>query len=239
MSAPAFHYLGEVAPSAVLFDLFGTLIEPYRFQQHQAFLLEAASLLGVEADVCSRGWAETWSQRARGRLATIEENLSVFAPGATSSQVREAAQLYERFTLDSLAPKPDALQTLDTLRERGILLALVTNCAPDVPTLWPATPFASRFDACIFSCELGAMKPEPQIFRAALDALDVSAGEAWFVGDGSDSELSASASVGLLPVLVLSDLSNTYDPVRQDLNNWDGASIHLLADLIALIDRCG
>ena len=41
--------------------------------------------------------------------------------------------------------------------------ALVTNCAPDVPVLWPSTVFADLFDVTIFSCQVGYMKPEKEI----------------------------------------------------------------------------
>jgi FMN phosphatase YigB (HAD superfamily) len=39
------------------------------------------------------------------------------------------------------------------------------------------------FDAQVFSCEVGALKPDPRTYRAALAALDVEPGETVFVDD--------------------------------------------------------
>ena len=116
-----------MAPEAVLFDLFGTLIGPYRFREHQQWLAEAAIVLNTDQRRCTELWTATWARRARGEFRSIEENLGVLGPGAAADELAKAARMYEAFTIESLAPKPDAIDVLRGLRERGMRTALVTN----------------------------------------------------------------------------------------------------------------
>lgn len=226
-----------MAANAVLFDLFGTLIAPYRYREHQAWVVGAAALLGVEPEECTHHWQRTWQRRARGEFRSIEENLRVMAPRATAPQLRAAARAYSQFTWESLKPKAGALELLDRLRERGVRLALVSNCAADLPLLWPSTPFAARFDTSVFSCDIGWMKPRPEIYQLALERLGVAPVNACFVGDGSDNELSAARKIGLTPILVDNDLTNTYDAVRPDVAAWDGMRVRDLLGLFPLLER--
>jgi putative hydrolase of the HAD superfamily len=225
-----------MAPTAVVFDLFGTLIAPYRYREHQACVAAAALILGADAASCTEHWRDTWERRARGAFPTIAENLRVMAPDATEAQLRDAAAIYTEFTLDSLRPKAGAIELLERLRARGLRLALLTNCSPDVPLVWSETPFAGRFDVCVFSSEIGWMKPQREAYEAALGALGTQPGDTWFVGDGSDNELSAARAVGLTAVLVDNDLSNTYDADRPDVVSWDGPRLTDLLDLTSLVD---
>ncbi len=226
-----------MVPNAVLFDLFGTLIAPYRYREHQAWVVGAAALLGVKPEECTHHWQRTWQRRARGEFRSIEENLRVMAPRATAPQLRAAARAYSQFTWESLKTKAGALELLDRLRERGMRLGLVSNCAADLPLLWPSTPFAARFDTSVFSCDIGWMKPQPEIYQLALERLGVAPVNAWFVGDGSDNELSAARNVGLTPVLVDNDLTNTYDAVRPDVAAWDGMRVRDILELFPLLER--
>jgi putative hydrolase of the HAD superfamily len=58
------------------------------------------------------------------------------------------------------------------------------------------------FDAEVFSCDVGWVKPEPEIFNACLDKLELSAEECVFVGDGGSGELVAAKELGFHTVFV-------------------------------------
>jgi putative hydrolase of the HAD superfamily len=63
--------------------------------------------------------------------------------------------------------------------------------------VWSETPFAGLFDAEVFSCSCRLRKPDPQIYRSALDQLGVAAQEALFVRDGANDELAGAERVGM------------------------------------------
>jgi putative hydrolase of the HAD superfamily len=187
---------------AVLFDLFGTLVPPYRAGDHHAALDDIAEILDSGGEELRLGWHDTWDQRATGVFRSITDNLRALVPHASEEALERARRRYLELTAVTLQPKSGAFEVLDWLAGEGVALALVTNCAPDVPDVWRETPWARRFDATVFSCSIGVKKPAPEIYRAALDELGVAGTDAVFVGDGSDRELQGAKAVGLTPVLV-------------------------------------
>lgn len=226
--------------AGVLFDLFGTLVAPYRTREFKEIMRSCAAQLGISFEDCYRFSGVTYPRRIRGELASMADNFAEIARlagrRASRDAARKAEDLFERFTLESLAPVDGTLELLEWLTDRGLRIGLVTNCAPDVPKLWDRLAFARYFDHCAFSCRVGAVKPEPEIYRAALDALDLRPEETLYVGDGSDNELTGAAGCGLRPVLVTADLSNTFDAQRSDVDRWTGPRIRTLAELRALAD---
>ena len=187
---------------AVLFDLFGTLVAPYHRDLHHGTLDRVAAAVGVGFEELLEGWEKTWEPRATGGYRSIADNVRDLVPTATDPELEEAQRAYRSFTAETLVPKPGAIEVLDWLAGIGVVRGLVTNCAPDVPELWPETRWAHRFDATVFSCELGVKKPDPSTYEAALERLGARPERTAFVGDGSDRELEGAAALGLTPVLV-------------------------------------
>ncbi|MGH2621083.1 MAG: HAD-IA family hydrolase, partial [Anaerolineales bacterium] len=58
---------------------------------------------------------------------------------------------------------------------------------------------ADAFDKLIISAEVGLAKPDPRIYRLALEGLGVEAGQAIFVDDFPEN-LEAAAALGMHPV---------------------------------------
>ena len=89
---------------------------------------------------------------------------------------------------------------LETLRERGLKLGLVSN-AFDPPELLhedlERLGVAERLDVAVFSSEVGLRKPEPAIFRRALEALAVEPAAALFVGDSLATDIAGAAAAGM------------------------------------------
>jgi putative hydrolase of the HAD superfamily len=96
---------------------------------------------------------------------------------------------------------PGAHETLDRLKELGVLLALVTNGAA-VPQRAKVERFAleHRFDHIQIEGEHGFGKPEEQAYLHAMAALGVSAGETWMVGDNLEWEVVAPQRLGIYAI---------------------------------------
>jgi putative hydrolase of the HAD superfamily len=227
--------------TGILFDLFGTLVPPFRRREHADAIRECAEILEVGFDDCHRGWVETFPERIRGEFASVVENFDriVRRSGgrADVERLEMAALRYRRFTHDGLVPVDGAVETLVRLSSLGVKIGLVTNCAPDIPETWSSSTFARYVDYCAFSCHVGAVKPAPELYRAALEALQLSPQETLYVGDGSDEELSGAARCGMEPVLVRVDLSNTYDVVRADVQGWSGRIVTSLREIPSIVEE--
>ena len=96
---------------------------------------------------------------------------------------------------------PGAHETLDRLKELGVLLALVTNGAA-APQRKKVRRFAleHRFDHIQIEGEHGFGKPEEQAYRHALQSLGVGAHQTWMVGDNLEWEVVAPQRLGIYAI---------------------------------------
>ena len=100
-------------------------------------------------------------------------------PGLVAEMVRRDQELL----LANARLFDDAIPFLQNLRDRGIKIAIVSNCAENTRPLLAALGVDTLADAMVLSCEVGAAKPAAEIFRCALDRLGVTAEAAVFVDD--------------------------------------------------------
>ncbi|MDA8344093.1 MAG: HAD family hydrolase [Thermaerobacter sp.] len=219
----------------VLFDLYGTLVPPFRKQEHIEAIAECARLLHVSRQDLQGLFNADYLRRIRGEVRSASENFAAIARslGADPSlpQLEKAKEVFLRFVAEGLEPVPQALPLLGALRDRGLRLGLCSNCAGEVPRLVARSELAPFFQGTAFSSELGMVKPEPGIYEAALAAMGCTAKDVLYVGDGSDGELTGAAACGMHPVLVEVDLSNTYDAERDDVRAWQGDRVAQLAEI--------
>jgi putative hydrolase of the HAD superfamily len=95
---------------------------------------------------------------------------------------------------------PAAAATLEDLG-RDHRLALVTNGAPDVQReKLERSGLGVHFAAVIVSGEVGVGKPDPRVFRAALDGVGVASSDAVMVGDSLSRDIAGAARTGLRAV---------------------------------------
>lgn len=85
----------------------------------------------------------------------------------------------------------EAPGVLEELRRRGIRTAIVSNIGIDLRPIMARERLVP--DAVVLSCEVGVVKPDAGIFRAALQALGTSAEETLMVGDNWADDAAASA----------------------------------------------
>ncbi|HZW76055.1 MAG TPA: HAD-IA family hydrolase [Caldimonas sp.] len=100
------------------------------------------------------------------------------------------------------------VDTLRTLRTRGIAVGMVSNFDHRLPALLDALGIAALFDAVVLPADAGAAKPDRRIFTCALARLGVPADEALYVGDdvADDAGGARRAGLGAVDVTALGDL---------------------------------
>jgi putative hydrolase of the HAD superfamily len=98
-------------------------------------------------------------------------------------------------------PLAGARDALVRLRNAGLVLGCVSNWDVSLVAHLERSGFDGLFAAAVSSAEAGAAKPDPAVFRVALQRLGVSAGRALHVGDGdTDREGAAAAGLAFEPV---------------------------------------
>ncbi|MGO4613957.1 HAD family hydrolase [Nocardia sp. 2YAB30] len=106
----------------------------------------------------------------------------------------DAERLYARL-IDPMqwTPYPDTVAVLETLAAQGIPVAVVSNIPFDIRPSFAARGWDRSIQAFTLSYEVGAMKPDPVIFRSALDKLGVPADATLMVGDSAEADGGATA----------------------------------------------
>ena len=87
----------------------------------------------------------------------------------------------------------DAVPVLADLQARGVKTAALTNTGTDVAPPLERLGLGSHLDAVIQSYQVGAVKPEPELFAHALEVLGVPAAETLMVGDTWYTDAGAAA----------------------------------------------
>ncbi|OGO38268.1 MAG: hypothetical protein A2147_10960 [Chloroflexi bacterium RBG_16_57_8] len=227
---------------AVVFDLYGTLVDNFSLRAHEAVLREMAAIVGAPADEFVRLWFESYEERATGVIASPEANVELICRKlgvlADESTVKEAAKVRYEFTRRGLRPWPEAVPVLSRLKTLGYKLALISDCSAETPASWEHTPIAALMDVSVFSCVVGLKKPDPRIFVQAAEQLDVKPQECLYVGDGSSQELSGAAAVGMHPVMIRAP-GEASDAHRIHEEEWKGPKISLLTEVLELVSGEG
>jgi putative hydrolase of the HAD superfamily len=156
-------------------------------------------------------WNDTaWNRQWRVRLGAARRHVvaSAFAVLAAAGKVIPEPdigdKIADRFTLirdGELSVFPGAHETLDRLKQLGVLLALVTNGAAE-PQRAKVIRFAleERFDHVQIEGEHGFGKPEERAYTHAMKALGVEPGVTWMVGDNLEWEIVAPQRLGIYAI---------------------------------------
>jgi HAD superfamily hydrolase (TIGR01509 family) len=80
----------------------------------------------------------------------------------------------------------DVVRTLETLRSRGVRMAVVSDAWANLPRLHADLGIGEFFEAYAISAVLGCRKPDPRMYRHASDALGLEPAECVFVDDDPD-----------------------------------------------------
>ncbi|MCX7523134.1 HAD family hydrolase [Microbacterium sp. STN6] len=122
--------------------------------------------------------------------------------GAEGALAAELADLEHGFLAQATRPVDGVPSLLRELRERGIRTWILSNCSPSVVHTLAAARIEHLVDGMTLSCDVGLAKPDPAIYRHALDQLGVDPHDAAYVADGVGGELDAARRLGLRAIRV-------------------------------------
>jgi putative hydrolase of the HAD superfamily len=106
--------------------------------------------------------------------------------------------------MDALAfqPYPDSVPGLRALRERGLTLVIASNWDCSLPEWLRPPGLLDLVDGVVTSADVGTAKPDPLVFRRALEVAGVGPDEAVHVGDSLDTDVEGARAAGVRAVLV-------------------------------------
>lgn len=221
----------------VLFDLYGTLVPGGSRDQRDGVAHAVAEALEVDPGALAKLFRDTFHERTTGRLgdlkATIVELAARLGSAPDAAAVDRAAQL--RLELNaSLLAASWALPLLDRLRAHNVTIGVVSDCSAETPEAWTDCALARRVDATAFSCLLGVRKPDPAIYRAALNELGARPEQCMFIGDGASNELSGARDLGIRAIRYDDAGFDPTDRPNQEVA-WNGERITELSEVLTLL----
>jgi putative hydrolase of the HAD superfamily len=132
----------------------------------------------------------------------------------------------------------DAISTLDALKGLGLRLGLVSNAgdAHDVDTLVDQHHLRSYFEQVIISALVGVRKPNPHIFKLALDHFKVAPDNTVMVGDTLGADILGARNARIASVWITRRAHRSDNRAHEDTIQPD-AVINRLSELPALLER--
>jgi len=231
--------LGGAVIKAVFLDWYGTLVhwKPERIQ----ILDEAYAEYGILFDPnkltkavaaaeeqVPEGNPLKWEESEdKGRYIRYQEIL-LFEHGISlpKEQILRAIKLLREIANTATTVLyEDVLPTLDSLKDKGYILGLLTNIERGTEFNYRELGLGEYFDTVVTSDDVGAKKPKAPIFILALSRANVNPDEAIYVGDQYESDVVGARGVGINPVLI----------DRRDLFRW-AADCQRIRSLTELLD---
>ena len=211
---------------AIFFDWFNTLAcyEPPREELHSRALKELGIEVSLEKILPGVLEADSYffeeNANSPVRKRDPKEQAEVWAryqqivldsAGIEADQellAKVMKKVGELFKETRWALFDDVLVTLKTLKERGLILGLLTNATKDAVSVYRNLGLEPLLSFVVTSEEAGGDKPSPLIFQAALQRAGVDASEAVHVGDQYKMDVVGARGVGVNPILI--DRYNLY-----------------------------
>jgi putative hydrolase of the HAD superfamily len=224
---------------AVLFDWGGTLATWHDIDLHEVWRSVAAVIDEARADELAKRLVEAegsvWLRSRDQHLSSTLEEVCLLAEVELTP---DAHAEYERQWQPHTELEPDAIETLQELRDRGLKIGILSN------TIWSRQRHEEIFardgvleliDGAVYTSEVPWTKPHPEAFRAAMQAVGVSEpAQCLFVGDRLFDDVWGAQNVGMRAA----HIPHSAIPTHQ-IGHTEGvpdATVHRLSELPTLID---
>jgi putative hydrolase of the HAD superfamily len=218
----------ETDPEVILFDAGGTLV-----LQSAAAVSEQLGF-PIDPDLAFEAHYRSMHAYARRRLTGVDDGwawwqqhyftaLGVPDPDLAGERINNGYGLWYH-AIDG------TIQAITELSKAGIRMAVLSNSDGSVTESLTRAGFDGLFEMVLDSHDLGVSKPDPAIFRLALERMSVAPSRTWYVGDSIFHDVGGATTAGLARAILI-------DPL--DLHDHYQDRIRSVAELPGLIGGLG
>ena len=185
--------------TCVLFDLYGTLLDvgldedqPALWQGLATALRACGGTVGAPDDVRRRFRQILGEEAARaGEGFLLDATFRRLLAGVGArGEVASLGRVFRQLSIRQLSIRTYVAPMFAALRQTACHLGIVSNTEAVLTHFdLDRFPILRSVDTLVLSSEVGVRKPDPRIFRIALDRLQVPAGTAVFVGNSLDEDV--------------------------------------------------
>ena len=204
--------------TTVFFDLYGTLagFNPSRYEIQSEACADFGIRLTPEGVLKGYALADAYMAEqnaispfrkldADGQDQFFAEYERLVLEGAGVEVTREkASEIWRRVRQVpyELTRFDDVLPAVDLLKSQGLVLGLISNMNKSGSEIMESLGLTPYMEFAVTSVEVGAEKPHPPIFLAALAKAGAESHEVVHVGDQVTSDVEGASAVGINPVLL-------------------------------------
>jgi putative hydrolase of the HAD superfamily len=220
---------------AILFDLFHTLT---KVESSWSQGPPTCEMLGVSKEA----WNEQLMEKSRERLAglvrdpvlIIRKMAHSIDPAIPEEVIQKAvSNRIKRFYNALINIPQETLDVLAALKSLDKKIGLISNADVAEIVGWKGSPAAPFFDSVVFSCEVGCVKPEPEIYNISMEELNVGPEQCLFVGDGGSRELEGAKNSGITTVMITGVISEIWPDRIDGRRPYADYVIERLSELVA------
>lgn len=140
---------------------------------------------------------------SHSRLLYFKQMLETEFGRTMAAEALSLEETYWNHFLTKAVVKPEALEFIDRARTLGCKICLATDLTAQIQlTKVSRWKLSDRIDLVVSSEEAGAEKPEPAIFRLALEKLQLAAKEVIMIGDDPVKDGAGAEGLGIKTFII-------------------------------------
>jgi epoxide hydrolase-like predicted phosphatase len=152
-----------------------------------------------------------WHQLERGEISFADALTRIKAAAEAAGFRFDTGEMFSMMVTDEI-DRGLVVEAVRMVRAKGLRTAIVTNNIREYGDAWRGQfPLDELFDAVVDSCEEGVRKPDPAIFRTALDRLGVDDATRAIFLDDFPGNVDAARAMGMHGILVADDPTPALD----------------------------
>jgi putative hydrolase of the HAD superfamily len=202
----------QASLKAIFFDAVGTLFYLNRTVGHHYSLVASEVGLGLDADQLDRAFCVAWKQMPRrtaidGPRPNDDKDWWRQLVNLVLDQVAPSLSEFDRDNFFEIAYEhfaeagvwelyPEVVDVLEKLQPR-FQLAVISNFDGRLRFILENLGISKYFAYAFVSSEIGADKPDPQIFRRAVKIISLKPDEVLHVGDDQERDWKAASEADL------------------------------------------
>jgi HAD superfamily hydrolase (TIGR01509 family) len=181
---------------AIGFDYGGVLAG----QPASNFVRNVLKILDIDLETYSKTYAKYKYAVNRSQMTWPEMWQKLSNDIGKPEKLPKLLELSDSTNKDLLHLKPEILQLIDSLRDKGYLVGLLSNSSLENAKRWREQGLDNHFDVFHVSAETSYVKPDIEAFKHFATSLDVGLSELIFIDD-SPVSLSTADKLGYAPIL--------------------------------------
>jgi putative hydrolase of the HAD superfamily len=185
------------------FDLFHTLaeIKPHEIENEREY-----KILNITQNEWNQNAEYEYNSRANGSIKNPKEIVERIVKNLDNTATPEKIKAIfntrkQKFQKALVEIDQDILTAIKTLHKRNKKISLISNADEFDKLFWKESPLFPYFTQSIFSCDVGVMKPNIEIYKIAIQRINANTQRSVFIGDGGHNELFGAKKVGIDAIL--------------------------------------